>query len=181
MSRGRAAGWRPSSAEIEVSVDADRAPGRTGIRVHRRANLALADLTAHNHIPLTSPTRTLVDLGRDLSAPELETAINAADRRELIDPESLRSALAALAGQPGVVRLREVLDRRTFVLGLVVETDGLRYHRTPAQQARDRRRDQAHTAAGLTPLRFTHADVVHQPNHVRSTLARVMRRLTSHP
>ena len=40
-------------------------------------------------------------------------------------------------------------------LGLVVETDGLRYHRTPAQQARDRVRDQAHAAAGLTPLRFT--------------------------
>ncbi len=34
--------------------------------------------------------------------------------------------------------------------------DGLRYHRTPAQQAADRRRDQAHAAAGLTPLRFTH-------------------------
>lgn len=34
-------------------------------------------------------------------------------------------------------------------LGLVVETDGLRYHRTPAAQARDRRRDQAHTARGL--------------------------------
>ena len=32
-------------------------------------------------------------------------------------------------------------------LGLVVETDGLRYHRTPAQQARDRLRDQAHAAA----------------------------------
>jgi len=44
-------------------------------------------------------------------------------------------------------------------LGLVVETDGLRYHRTPAQQARDRRRDQLHTAAGLTTLRFTHAQV----------------------
>jgi hypothetical protein len=31
-------------------------------------------------------------------------------------------------------------------LGLGVETDGLRYHRTPAQQSRDRLRDQAHTA-----------------------------------
>jgi very-short-patch-repair endonuclease len=38
-------------------------------------------------------------------------------------------------------------------LGLVVETDGLRYHRTPAQQTRDRLRDQAHAAAGLVPLR----------------------------
>ena len=51
-------------------------------------------------------------------------------------------------------------------LGLVVETDGLRYHRTPAQQARDRRRDQAHAAAGLTALRFTHAQVTGEPEHV---------------
>ena len=29
-------------------------------------------------------------------------------------------------------------------LGLVVETDGLRYHRTAAEQARDRLRDQTH-------------------------------------
>jgi len=56
-------------------------------------------------------------------------------------------------------------------LGLVVETDGLRYHRTPAEQARDRRRDQAHTAAGLTCLRFTHAQVRFEPDHVWATLA----------
>jgi very-short-patch-repair endonuclease len=58
-------------------------------------------------------------------------------------------------------------------LGLVVETDGLRYHRTAAQQATDRRRDQAHAAAGLTPLRFTHAQVAYEPAHVRATLAAV--------
>jgi hypothetical protein len=51
-------------------------------------------------------------------------------------------------------------------LGLVVETDGLRYHRTPAEQARDRLRDQAHTAAGLTQLRFTHEQVRYEPEHV---------------
>lgn len=62
-------------------------------------------------------------------------------------------------------------------LGLVVETDGLRYHRTPAQQARDRLRDQAHSAAGLTPLRFTHAQVRHEPRYVQSTLAAVAQRL----
>lgn len=62
-------------------------------------------------------------------------------------------------------------------LGLVVETDGLRYHRTPAQQARDRLRDQSHAAAGLTPLRFTHAQVRYEPDHVRETLAAVAARL----
>jgi very-short-patch-repair endonuclease len=62
-------------------------------------------------------------------------------------------------------------------LALVVETDGLRYHRTPAEQARDRLRDQTHTAAGLTPLRFTHAQIRFEPDHVRSVLGRVVERL----
>ncbi len=61
--------------------------------------------------------------------------------------------------------------------GLVVETDGLRYHRTPSQQARDRRRDQAHVAAGLTTLRFSTAQVRFEQDHVRSTLAAVTARL----
>ncbi|MDQ2940065.1 MAG: endonuclease domain-containing protein, partial [Actinomycetota bacterium] len=62
-------------------------------------------------------------------------------------------------------------------LGLVVETDGLRYHRTPAQQATDRLRDQTHAAAGLTPLRFTRAQVRFEPGHVRATLIAVAHRL----
>jgi len=62
-------------------------------------------------------------------------------------------------------------------LGLTVETDGLRYHRTAAQQARDRLRDQTHTAAGLTPMRFTHAQVRDRPRWVVETLAAVARRL----
>jgi very-short-patch-repair endonuclease len=58
----------------------------------------------------------------------------------------------------------------------VVETDGLRYHRTPMQQARDRVRDQAHLAAGLMPLRFTHAQVRYEPAYVRETLEAVANR-----
>jgi very-short-patch-repair endonuclease len=62
-------------------------------------------------------------------------------------------------------------------LKLVVETDGLRYHRTPAQQAKDRRRDQAHAAAGLTPLRFTHEQVARDAKGVEATLSAVFQRL----
>jgi very-short-patch-repair endonuclease len=62
-------------------------------------------------------------------------------------------------------------------LGLVVETDGLRYHRTPEQQARDRLRDQVHTAAGLVPLRFTHWQVRYDPRHVAETLGATVNRL----
>jgi hypothetical protein len=61
-------------------------------------------------------------------------------------------------------------------LGLVVETDGLRYHRTPSQQTKDRVRDQAHIAAGLTPLRFTHWQVRYDRGHVERTLRAAARR-----
>lgn len=89
--------------------------------------------------------------------------------------------LAAQAGLP-VPLTREYLNgfRIDFFwpdLRLVVETDGLRYHRTPAQQARDRLRDQEHLAAGYTPLRFTHAQVRYEPEHVRSVLCKVAQRL----
>jgi very-short-patch-repair endonuclease len=64
-------------------------------------------------------------------------------------------------------------------LGFVVETDGLRYHRTPQQQARDRVRDQALTAAGLTLLRFTRAQVRYEPGYVEMMLRKVVHRLRS--
>jgi very-short-patch-repair endonuclease len=62
-------------------------------------------------------------------------------------------------------------------LGLIVETDGPRDHRTPGQQSRDRERDQDHAAAGLTTVRFTEAQVRHEPDRVRATLEAVITRL----
>jgi very-short-patch-repair endonuclease len=59
-------------------------------------------------------------------------------------------------------------------LGLVVETDGLRYHRTPSAQVRDARRDRAHVMAGMTPLRFTHYEVRYEPGRVRLALDRTI-------
>jgi very-short-patch-repair endonuclease len=211
-------GIRPEQRPVvEVSVRGGRAHRRDGIVVHRRANLGDADVTIHDRIPVTTPICTLVDIAPELERDELEAAVNAADKRELVDPERLRRALDELPRRPGIAVLRALLDRRTFTLtdsalerrflplaraaglerprtgvrlngfrvdfywpqlGLVVETDGLRYHRTPAQQARDRVRDQAHTAAGLTPLRFTHSQVRYEPAYVRSTLAATARRLS---
>jgi very-short-patch-repair endonuclease len=90
--------------------------------------------------------------------------------------------LARAAGLPKPATQAQVngfqVDFHWHALGLVVETDGLRYHRTPAQQARDRLRDQIHAAAGLTTLRFTHAQVAHEPERVMATLAKVAHRLS---
>jgi hypothetical protein len=201
---------------IEVSVPASVARRRPGIVVHRRRTFAPGDVTRRHAIPVTTPICTLIDIAPRLDRGRLEAAINAADRRDLTDPEKLRTAFESVTRRPGVKALRETLDRRTFTLtdselerrflplarsaglpppetgchlngfkvdfywpdlGLIVETDGLRYHRTPAQQARDRRRDHAHAAGGLTALRFTHAQVTFESSHVRATLAAVVRNL----
>ena len=66
-------------------------------------------------------------------------------------------------------------------LGLVVETDGWRYHRTPAAQTRDALRFQTHTAAGLTPLRFSHWQVKYEPRHVLNILRRTAANLRARP
>jgi hypothetical protein len=62
-------------------------------------------------------------------------------------------------------------------LELVVETDGLRYHRTPGQQATDLVRDQTHAASGLERLRFSHGQIRYEPEYVERILAAVVRRL----
>lgn len=62
-------------------------------------------------------------------------------------------------------------------LGLVVETDGLTYHRTAAQQSEDLARDHASAARGLLTLRFSHAHVRYEPEHVQATLAAVAARV----
>jgi very-short-patch-repair endonuclease len=94
--------------------------------------------------------------------------------------------IARRAGLPPPLTQREVNGFRVDFywpqLGLVVETDGLRYHRTPAQQAHDRRRDQAHAAAGLTALRFTHEQIARETDRAGAILVAVVRRApTAHP
>jgi putative AbiEi antitoxin of type IV toxin-antitoxin system/uncharacterized protein DUF559 len=95
--------------------------------------------------------------------------------------ELLFRPIAAAAGLPPPLTKAEVngfeVDFFWPDLGLVVETDGLRYHRTPSAQARDHLRDQTHTAAGLTALRFTHHQVKYEPRRVRNVLKSTVDRL----
>lgn len=202
---------------VDVVVPGHVVRRHRGIRVHRRAELRPPGEWSRrwpasgfvDWIPVTGPVPTLIDLATCLSLAELEAAVNEASQRDLVDPESLREALDAIPPRPGILRLRRLLDRDTFVLtttrleqlfvpqaraaglplpqtqvwlnghrvdfywpelGLVVETDSLRYHRTPAKQTADIRRDQAHIAAGHMSLRFSHWQVRHEPDHVRKML-----------
>jgi hypothetical protein len=95
--------------------------------------------------------------------------------------EVLFRPIAASAGLPTPLTKRIVngfeVDFYWPDHGLVVETDGWRYHRTPAAQTRDALRDQIHTASGLTPLRFSHYQVKYEPGHVRGVLGSTAARL----
>jgi very-short-patch-repair endonuclease len=208
-----AALWRigvERDAEIHLSLPSESHREVPELRIHRRPSLNPdRDLTREYGIPCTTPVQTLIDMSIRLDRAGVERMINEADKYNLTHPPQLRQVLEARTGEPGVAKLRHILDRRTFRLtkeelerrflplardaglptpltgqfvnefevdfywpdlGLVVETDGLRYHRTPAEQARDRLRDQTHTAAGLTPLRFTHEQVRYEPQHVLAAL-----------
>jgi hypothetical protein len=215
-----AALWRIGHEQrglVEVSLLSLSRRRRPGIRIHRRPSLCpQRDLAREYGVPVTAPIQTLIDMSLRLDRNGVERMINEADKYNVTHPPQIREALDNRAGEPGVARLRFILDRRTFRLtkeelerrflplaseaglpvpltgrwvnefevdfywpdlGLVVETDGLRYHRTPAEQARDRLRDQTHTAAGLTPLRFTHEQVRYESEHVLAVLTATARML----
>jgi very-short-patch-repair endonuclease len=131
-------------------------------------------------------------INRDLVEPdslrlELDGIPNTRRLRTLLDDQAFvvtdtileqrMAKIAARAGLPPPVTQAHVNGYRVDFLwpdlGIVVEADSLRFHRTARQQAQDRRRDQAHLAAGLTPLRFTHAQIYREPQYVAAVLAAV--------
>ena len=219
--RSAAALWgieKEREGRIDVSVTRRCELRRRGLRVCGRPSLVPENVTTIDGIPVTAVVQTLVDLATELPPPQLERAVNEADKHDLIDPESLRAALDRHTGAPGAPLLRELLDKRTFRLsdsdleivfrqiameaglpptltkqmvngfevdffwpdlGLVVETDGLRYHRTPSTQVRDARRDRAHTLAGMTSLRFTHYEIKYESTRVRTELQRIAKTLSA--
>jgi hypothetical protein len=163
---------------IDVTIRRRSGLERRGIKAHCRRALPQRSVVDRFGIPVTHPIQTLIDLATELKILRLERAVNEADKLDLVDPETLRV----------------MLDRHTFRLsdsdlevffrplalaaglpdhGLVVEADGLRYHRTAAQQARIVKRDQKHTAAGFRVLRFTHWQIAHAPEEVADLLRQI--------
>jgi very-short-patch-repair endonuclease len=71
---------------------------------HRADDLKEID-TVRDRIPLTAPSRTILDLAAVLSARGLERAIEAADRHRLLDVTDLSRLLEASRGRKGTGRL----------------------------------------------------------------------------
>jgi hypothetical protein len=119
----------------------------------------------------------------------LEAAINEADRLGIANPEQLVPALDRMPPHPGVGKLRATLARytrtdsnleRRFLA--IVRKARLPMPATQEHLGRgridfqDRRRDQAHTAAGRTQIRFANLQIREDPGEVADVLRAVIKR-----
>lgn len=94
------------------------------VRVHTSTDLDRCNIRRIDGIPVTDPSRTLLDVGRYLRAPALGRAVEAARRADHVTWDSLTHTLAAHArqGRHGIRRLREVISIGMLTEG-VTDTD----------------------------------------------------------
>jgi very-short-patch-repair endonuclease len=110
--RSAAALWgltKVAAAEVEVSVVARNCKSREGLRVHRLARLDPRDSAAKNGIPITAPSRALVDLAASAGSDEVEAALAEARAQRIVSDRQLSDALDRAGNRAGVGALRALL------------------------------------------------------------------------
>jgi very-short-patch-repair endonuclease len=80
-----------------------------GIRCHCVRALDLADTTTIDGIPVTSISRTLLDLAEVLGAQPLRTTLEAAQRQDLLNLYALDALIARSPGRHGIKPLTDAL------------------------------------------------------------------------
>jgi very-short-patch-repair endonuclease len=193
---------KPRNRMIEISVPLARNPRVKGIKVHRRTSIetrtrkgipltspiqTLTDIAPRLDEPQLERAVNEA-INRDLTDPDkLRKAAASGKLGRLLDRDNfvatdteLEQRLVPIARSAGlpkpesqVVVNGHRVDFYFRELGIVVEADSLRFHRTASQQLKDTLRDHAHHKAGLLPLRFTHWQIFYDADYVRETLISV--------
>jgi very-short-patch-repair endonuclease len=99
--RAAAAPWDLTtmpSGPIDV-ITLRRSSSRNGIRVHRSKSLEPQDITHIDGLPLTTPTRTIIDLADQLAPHRLERVLHRAEILRILDFAAIHARLAALPGR----------------------------------------------------------------------------------
>lgn len=111
LSSAAAGGLSRERGPVHVSVPG-RPPARKleGVVVHRPRRLDPADLTRVDGLPVTTIARTLLDLAGSESRDRLHGIAEAAERRDLLDLEDLRTCIARNPGRRGIAALGGLLD-----------------------------------------------------------------------
>jgi len=99
---------------VEISVARPLCHRLTGVVVHRSTDLVRSASSTRAGIPVTSPMRTLVDLGAVMPSWAVETALDHVLSRRLVTVAGVRRELDVLArkGRRGAGVLRALLDCR---------------------------------------------------------------------
>ena len=115
-SRGRddaIAGSEPPAIHVSVAGSADdprTAVSVPGVVIRRGPALHPDDVTTLNGLPITSPSRTLIDLAEVLTVAELRAAFARAQEIGLLDPDAMRAARARIEWRPSLAMLDAVID-----------------------------------------------------------------------
>jgi very-short-patch-repair endonuclease/predicted transcriptional regulator of viral defense system len=105
---------RPQPAgAIDVTVVARGRRGLPGVRLHCVRALNPDDRLTREAIPVTTVARTLLDYAEIAPADQLRTALDAADRRELLDTRELEHLLDRSPGRRGAQALTRALTQLT--------------------------------------------------------------------
>jgi len=98
------------ASPVDITLPAGDRGRRPGIRVYRMCVRA-DEVTESGGIPLTKPSRTIVDLAPMLSSSELEAVLARAERESLLDHDELLALAAERAGRPGAPLMRALLEK----------------------------------------------------------------------
>jgi hypothetical protein len=102
--------YLPKRRLQHVTVTSGNPRSRTGIRVHR-APLTPGEHSINQHIPITTPARTVFDLAAELADDDLEQAIAEAFARYRVTKVKLLRIMDIHPGHRGARRLRKHLGR----------------------------------------------------------------------
>lgn len=97
----------PSIPEVTIPRGGHR---RQEIRVHHAPSLHTEDRAEAERIPVTSLARTLLDVAATGSKWHLDTAIQRAERLDLLDLDSIDALLGRRMGAPGTKPLRNAIE-----------------------------------------------------------------------
>jgi hypothetical protein len=115
--RSAAALWELAGGRrtiVEITCPRWRRTKQNGLVVHETRALDGPDIADLRGIPVTTPERTLLDLGAVCHESVVEMALDKAEHRGLVTEASVRSTLARLGkqGRNGVGKLRRLVDAR---------------------------------------------------------------------
>jgi hypothetical protein len=106
--------WHEDGEPIHITVPGSAQDPRTdtsipGVVIHHVPELHPDDVTVLDGLPITSPSRTLVDCAELMDEDELRATFARARDIGLLDPDALRASRARVEWRPSLAMLDEII------------------------------------------------------------------------